>query len=311
MAQIEITVSGRIPKYFFGALNEKYREEVKQALQYCNFDEVETENEFLERIFALTLDGWGDPVEELYNAISKENLEKLPNFNELVNDFIENGGSHYEMIDCLFDSVSMYKYGSNYGVSFFEDDAYITVKNCENDEVLVEETKLEDFISGGQENMWAEEVEEGGEGYEDLVRLNEFQSKNTDFGFDAESDYFSWYKNELGSTFLSTSLNYPELEKFYESHPHEEQATVYFDDITEWTFFVDTEDEDFDFKNLTFVNYSGGEEFRNSACDIVFSHLFYKNELINPEENWIRDKGISLMYGESRGLESLRFFLYQ
>lgn len=311
MAKIEITVSGRIPKYFFGALNEKYREEIKEALQYCNDEEIETENEFLERIFALTLDGWDDPKEDLYNTISKENLEKLPNFNELVNDFIENGGSHYEMIDCLFDSVSMYKYGSNYGVSFFEDDAYITVKNCETDEVLVEESKLEDFISGGQETMWAEEVEEGGDGYEDLVRINEFRLKNNDFGFEPESDYFSWHKNELGATFLSTSLDYPELEEFFKSHPHEEQATVYFDDITEWTFFVDTEDEEFDFKNLTFVSYSGAEEFRNSACDIVFSHLFYKNELINPDENWIRDKGITLMYGESRGLESLRFFLYQ
>jgi hypothetical protein len=42
MAQIEITVSGRIPKYFFGALNEKYREEVKQV-QYCNDEEIETD----------------------------------------------------------------------------------------------------------------------------------------------------------------------------------------------------------------------------------------------------------------------------
>jgi hypothetical protein len=36
MAQIQINVSGRIPKYFFGVLNEKYRDEVKESLQYCN-----------------------------------------------------------------------------------------------------------------------------------------------------------------------------------------------------------------------------------------------------------------------------------
>jgi predicted house-cleaning noncanonical NTP pyrophosphatase (MazG superfamily) len=310
MAQIEINVSGRIPKYFFGVLNEKYREEVKEALQYCNDEEVETENEFLEKIFALTLDGWGDPKEELYNAISKENLEKLPNFNELVNDFIENGGSHYEMIDCLFDSISMYKYGSNYGISFFENDAYITVTNVDTDEVLVEETKLEDFISGGEETMWAEEVEEGGEGYEDFKRINEFKSANTDFGFDDEN-YYSWHKNELGSTFLSCELGYPELEEFTNAHPREEQVTVYFDDITNWYFTIDTEDEEFDFKNLTFVSYPGAEEFRNSACENVFNHLFYKNELINPEENWIRDKGITLMYGEARGMDRLDFFLYR
>ena len=308
MAQIEINVSGRIPKYFFGVLNEKYRDEVKEALQYCNED-IETENQFLEKVFALTLDGWEDPKEDLYNTISKENLEKLPNFNELITDFIENGGSHLEMIDCLFDSISMRKYGSNYGISFFEDDSYITVTNVDTDEVLVEETKLEDFISGGQENMWAEEVEEGDEGYEDLKRINEFKSTNSDFGFDPEDDYFSWYKNELGSTFLSTNLLYPELDEFTNAHPIEEQVTIYFDDITTWSFFIDTEDEEFDFKNLTFVSYPGAEEFRNSACEIVFSHLFYKNEIINPDENWMRDKGISLMYGESRGLDRLDFLL--
>jgi len=84
MAQIEINVSGRIPKYFFGVLNEKYRDEVKESLQYCNED-VETENDFLNLVFSLTLDGWDDPKEALFNAISKEDLEKLPNFNELVN----------------------------------------------------------------------------------------------------------------------------------------------------------------------------------------------------------------------------------
>ena len=73
MAEIEINVSGRIPKYFFGVLDEKYRDEVKEALQYCNED-VETENDFLNLVFNLTLDGWGDPKEALFNAISKEDL---------------------------------------------------------------------------------------------------------------------------------------------------------------------------------------------------------------------------------------------
>ena len=80
MAEIEINVSGRIPKYFIGVLDEKYRDEVKEALQYCNED-VETENDFLNLVFNLTLEGWGDPKEALFNAISKEDLEKLPNFN--------------------------------------------------------------------------------------------------------------------------------------------------------------------------------------------------------------------------------------
>jgi hypothetical protein len=306
MAQIEINVSGRIPKYFFGVLRDEYRDEVKEALQYCNED-IETENDFLNLIFSLTLDGWDDPKEALFNAISKEDLEKLPKFNELVNDFIENGGSHFEMIDCLFDNPDLSKYGSYYGISFFEDDAQISIVDVENDQTLVEEVSLKDFCNG--ETFWAEEVEEGTEEYKDVQRITEFKSANSDFGFDPEDDYYNWNKNEEGVTFLSSQLMYPELDEFTESHPREEQVTIYFDDITTWSFYIDTEDEEFDMKNLTFVSYPGAEEFRNSACDIVFSHLFYKNELIKPDENWIRDKGITLMYGESRGLDRLDFFI--
>ena len=305
MAEIEINVSGRIPKYFFGVLYEKYRDEVKEALQYCNED-VETENDFLNLVFNLTLDGWGDPKEALFNAISKEDLEKLPNFNELVNDFIESDEEHYQMIDCLFDSPGLGKYGSYYGISFFETDAQISIVDVENDQTLVEEKSLEDFISGG-ETIWAEDVEEGTESHKELLRINEFKSENTNFGFDPEDDYFSWYKNEDGSTFLSCGLMYNELNEFTESNPIGDQVTIYFDDITTWTFYIDTEDEEFDMKNLTFVSYPGAEELRSG--EIVFSHLFYKNEAIKPDENWIRDKGITLMYGESRGLDRLDFFI--
>jgi len=306
MAQVEINVSGRIPKYFFGVLKEEYRDEVKEALQYCGED-VETANDFLNLIFSLTLDGWDDPKEALFNAISREDLEKLKNLNELVNNFIENGGSHFEMIDWLFDNPDLRKYGSYYGISLFENDAQISI--LVDDKTLVEEVSLEDFCNG--ETFWAEDVEEGTEEYGDVQRINEFKSLNSEFGFDAEDEYYSWNKNEVGATFLSCRLEYSELSEFEESQPKEEQVTIYFDDITNWTFYIDTQDEEFDMKNLTFVSDPGIEEFRNSACDLVFSHLFYKNELIEPDENWIRDKGITLMYGESRGLEDLGFFLYQ
>jgi hypothetical protein len=122
MAKIKINVSGRIPKYFFGVLNEKYRDEVKESLQYCN-DDVETENDFLNLVFSLTLDGPNEPKEELFNVISKEDLEKLPNFNELVNNFIENGGSHFEIIDCLFDNPDLKE------ISTYSNNKYISVPN--------------------------------------------------------------------------------------------------------------------------------------------------------------------------------------
>ena len=301
MAKIEIKLSGRIPKYFFGVLKDKYKEEAKEALQYCN--DIKTENDFLNLIFALTLDGINDPKEALFNAISKEDLEKLENFNELVMSFIESGEGHYQMIDCLFDSPCLTKYGSYYGISFFETDAQISI--IENDRALVEETSLEDFISDA-ETIWVEEVEEGTEEHKDLLRINQFRSE-TSFGFDPNDEYYSWRKNEAGATFLSSQLLYSELDEFANDNPIDQQATIFFDDITDWTFYIDTEGEDFDMKDLTFVSYPGAEEFISD--NIVFSHLFYKNEVIVPDENCIRDKGISLMYGKSRGLARLDFFI--
>jgi len=306
MAQVEINVSGRIPKYYFGVLKQEFRDEVKEALQYCHED-IETENDFLNLIFSLTLDGLDDPQEELFKAISREDLEKLPNFNELVNNFIDEGGSHFEMIDWLFDNPELDKYGSYYGISFFENDSRISV--LVDGETLIEEVSLKEFCNG--ETFWAEEVEKGSEEYGLVKRLNEFKSVNSEFGFEPEDDYYSCSKNESGAVFISCELEYPELREFTKSHPKEEQVTIYFDDITTWTFYIDTEDEEFDMKDLTFVSYSGAEEFRNSACEIIFSHLFYKNGLIQPDENWLRDKGISLMYGESRGLDRLDFLLYR
>jgi len=303
MAQVEINVTGRIPKYFFGVLNEKYRDEVQDALEYCSED-VETASDFLNLIFSLTLDGMSDPQEELFNAISREDLENFPNLYELVIDFIENGGSHFEMIDQLFDSPETYKYGFSQGISFFEEDAQISV--IVDGKTLLEEVSLEDFTKNS-ETIWAEEVDEESEEWEDFQKIKELKESNTDFGFSSEDD-FNWYKNERGSIFLSDYLEYPSLEKFIDENSYEDGVTIYFDDIVTWSFFIQTED-DFDMSNLIFVNYPGAEEFRNSSTEIIFLHMFYKNELIRPEENYHRDKGITLLYGESRNVESLDFFL--
>lgn len=308
MSKVKIEITGRIPKYFFGALKEEFRLEIKQALDLSN-GSVETENDFVNLIFNLALDGLDDAKERIYNCISKENLESLPNLNRVVNEKHDN---HFHLIDRLFDSPRLSKYGSEYGISFFEDDANISISNENNNEGIVQETTLQEFSNAPIDGFWGEEVEEGGEGFEDLQRINELISSNVDFGFSVDDGLcFGWEKNEMGCTFLDCELNYPDLEEFLNSNEESNQVTIYFDDITNWTFVIDTKDQDFDAKNLTFVNYRPSEEFRNSAREIIFSHLFYKNDLILPEENLVRDKGITLTYGDSRELESLNFFLNQ
>ncbi len=46
--EVEIKVSGRIPKYFFGTLAEEYQKEIEEILDYCH-DDIETEQDFLEK----------------------------------------------------------------------------------------------------------------------------------------------------------------------------------------------------------------------------------------------------------------------
>lgn len=75
-----------------------------------------------------------------------------------------------------------------------------------------------------------------------------------------------------------------------------------------YNFYIDCEEE-FDMSNLTFLNYSFAQKFRNTASEVIFSHLFYKNKLIEPGENTISFDSHILMYGESRCGDGLEFFL--
>jgi len=299
--QVEVVVSGRIPKYLFGVLQEKYRDEVRQGLELCKNEDVTTVSDFINLIFSLTLECFNDPQEELFNSISKEDLAKLPNLNELVNDFIENGGSHFEMIDCLLD-YPQEGYGFSSGcVSFFEDDATISISVDDN--FLVKGVTLKEFAN----------CEEGGNSEDDketpeFLRVKELvENSNAQFILSHPDDGApSWGINEQGSMFLNDWPTFDNWEQFCDGNDKDYGVTIYFDDITNWSFYFEA--ENFELKDLTFVNNNNAEEFRNSSY-IIFSYLFYKNEQIEPSEEWIRDKGITLKYGDDHR-ETLGFYLY-
>ena len=46
-------------------------------------------------------------------------------------------------------------------------------------------------------------------------------------------------------------------------------------------------------------------QFRNSACPTKFSYVFYDNEAIDRDQNWIRDKGVTLYYNSDDSLDFL------
>ena len=312
MGLFEVQVSGRIPKYFFGTLRHEFRDELAQAVELCKGEEVENENDFLNLIFKLTLQGLfnSNPVEELFNEISKENLEKLPNFNKVVQDYIEEDFGHLIMMETLFDYPEYLRagYGTFCGISLFEDDARISVYT-EDGETIMDETSLSDFIEGGEETLSNEEVEEDHERFSELLQIRKIKAANPEFGFsEGENEFTYWHTNEFGCKFINDAIEYPALVQFDEENDREHGVTINFDDITTWSFMVETGEEEFDMSKLSFVCYNGSQEFRGN--DVLFSHVFYGEELLDMDENWHRDKGIELNYGESRGYERLDFFLY-
>jgi hypothetical protein len=141
MDEIKIKVSGRIPKYLFGTLNQKYRNELEEALTYCN-GEIETEQDFLYAILKMTLEDSENAREEFLNIITKENLQRLTNFNRLVNQIIEGDWNHFELIDDS-DFFTCPDYNNGY-ITMFEGDSHITI--FKNDEEILEEMKLSDFV---------------------------------------------------------------------------------------------------------------------------------------------------------------------
>jgi len=297
MDEIKIKVAGRIPKYFFGRLNEKYTEELKEALTYCN-EEVETEQDFLNLILDMTLEYSETAREDFFKIISDEDLKRLPNFNQLVNDIIEYDWNHFELIDMseLFDSPD---YNKGY-ITMFESDARITI--TKNEEEIVSEKTLADFCK--VTNSWNSDDDGGTE--PTFTKMQQFINSNTE-DFSGE-DYFNWYVNEEGAYFLSGWFQPSILSQFVEESRIDSkyntggQISIYFDDIIDYEF--EFECEEFDMSKLTFVLWEHSSQFRNSAYQTEFNFLFYNDEKIIPYESWWRDKGITLSY-EDESLDCL------
>lgn len=312
MAQVELNITGRVPKYFFGALKEKYRPELNEATQY--FRRYLNENDFLNLIFNASLSNSEESKKEIFDVIDPINLRKIPNFNNLIENLISKDLSHFEVMEELFYSPETDMYGSPLGMLFFEEHTKISIVSVFGSHrntvtpvsSILQEMHLKEFATC-EDSYWSESLNDE-TGYTYFNKIKDLKSKNLFFGF-TNDDEFGWYKNSWGSTFLSTDLYFNNLIKFSESHADEYQVTILFDEVVNWFFYIETDNEEFDFKNLTFVNNNKAGEFRGSSKDVIFSHLFYKNEIILPDENYIKSKGISLMYGDERGWETLDFFL--
>ncbi len=297
MKGIEVNLKGRIGKYFFGALRVDYFSEMQEALQFCTED-VNTVSSLASLIFRLSLDNLNDPFEALYNGISRKNLEKFPKLTELVDWIKKEECGHYPVIEDMFEYASQNSEKSI--VSFYENDATITV--TVNGEKLIVEQKLGEFAESSGEGNIEDNIDS--QEYKSLKSLIE---NNADFGFSSLEDFYGWDINKQGAMFINDWFRPKELVDFVDNTDKERQVTIYFDDITDWTFYA--KDEEFNFKNLTFTAYSCAEDFRQSRCETIFNYLFYKGKLMDKEEKWAGDKGITLTIGDERGMDKLSFLI--
>jgi hypothetical protein len=288
--KITIKVSGRIPKYLFATLENKYKEELTTAVSLCN-GKIESDQDFLNLILGLTLEFAETNRIDFFDIISKEDLKKLPNFNQLVNYIIDEDWNHFSLIESDFLKVPDWNRGY---LTMFESDSLISI--LKNDEKIFENVTLEDFTN--QVDSWCTDDDEENQDLDSLELMKDLISKNEKHFGNPDSLY--WGKNNEGCYFLEGYFTLPAFEKFIdESRINGEynsggQLSVYFDDISDWNFHIDT--EDFQFGYLTFVNWSQCEQFRNSAYPCKFVQLFYKGEILIPEELRYRDKGITLSY---------------
>ena len=283
--EVRIQVSGRIPKYFFGTLREEYQQEIEEILDCCHED-IETEQDFLEKILGLTLEDSRSEREAFFEeVISEEELAKFPEFKKLHEDIIEEDAMHFRLFEMLFDSDWTFGY-----MSFFETDARVEITS--GDETMFEGTleEFSDVSSGGN-------MEEDGDS-EDAEEIRQLAAANPSYGMDVE--YGSWSRNEKGALFVQASVDAPGLVEMSKS---DYSVTIHMDDIVDHAFYVEA--DSFDMSKLAFVSHIWADQFRNSACETKFNYVFYDREEVWHEETWHRDKGISLYYNSDDSLDFL------
>lgn len=287
--EIVIELSGRIAKYFFGSVKEDFQEELKGVLEYCS-DEISTEEDFLRMLLKMTLEDRETAREDFFCYIEESDLEdNFPNLHRLIMDMEEYSYDHHALYDELFDTAEYWDGGTGY-VSFFESDANIRI--LINDEEKVKKQNLSSFFKSVEKGN----TEEGPTN----KNVELFIERNIETWGLSESLSFS--KNQQGCFLIedwftpSSLIDLSELDN---------NVTILHDDIITYSFTIYT--DEFKFEDLLFLGFSNYSDFRNSSEDNIFNYLFYKNEIVTPDESWERDKGITLNFKPKK--ERLDFLL--
>jgi hypothetical protein len=287
--EVVIEISGRIPKYFFGSLKKDFQEEIKNVLEYCS-EELSTEEEFLQILLLMTLEDKETAREDFFSYIEESDLEEnFPNLNRLVIEMEEYDYDHFALYEELFDTAEYWDGGTGF-ISFFESDANIRIL-IDNKEI-VQKQNLASFFKS---------IESGNTEEGPTSKLVEsFIEKNIDHWGLSES--LSFTKNSHGCYLIDDWFAPQSLSDLSEQ---DDLVTIEHDDIITYSYSIFS--SDFKFEDLLFLSHSNYSDFRKSSEDTLFNFLFYKNEIVTPDESLERDKGIILKFKPK--LESLSFLL--
>lgn len=287
---VEIEISGRIPNFFFGAVREEYLEELQTALD-CSSDDIEEIGDVIQALFHTTLDNsFEDHLETFKSNFDMDIIsDKCPNIMEIIQMVENDEMGHYRFYEWFLDDP-------RHDINVIEDDAFITI--TVNNEVIVDREELKDFLIDSEFPDYDNDSKT-------KTIVKDFLDANKEsYGLDYDDleDDISIGVSKNGVKQIS---HWMEHENFKDFKTRENNVTVCHDNISILYYNFDT--ENFDLAKLIFLGYSNMADFHNSAPEYVGSYLAYGSEVIEPEVEVERDKGIELEY-EPR-FQSLLFLI--
>ncbi len=282
---VEITLSGRIPKYFFGRVKALYQDELKTVLSISD-ESIETEQDFLQTLLKTTLEEREAERKNFRDLVPMDQLEEnCPELFKLLEEIEEYDLDHFGLYDAIFDTAEYWQCGTGF-ISFFEDDCKISISINGNE--VIKDKSFGEFAKN-ESSYHTENIPENDNEKHLFNSLKKFIEVNSE-EFGLPEDIGIGINNE-GSTFCETWFTPPSFESICE---RDFSVTILHNDIIDYTFYIET--EKFDFKKLMFLTYANYADFRENSLTTLANYIAYDNEIIQPDESWHRDKGIELEY---------------
>lgn len=283
--QVHVKIGGRIPSYYFGVVRLELREELEKALEYVGED-IEDVGDLLKALHEMSLEWASEAIERFKEETNWDDFAaNCPQLAELVTRMEEEGMGHYAFYDEMFRSP-------NDDLIFIEGDAHITI--TVDGEELVSNMRLSEYLG---ETEYAD-LDDDEALKADIEAM--MVALTPQLGFPSAEDYdiderINVSRAASGALLMSSWMEPRVYMPFKEQEEH--YVTVDHDDIVDYEYYFEC--EEFVPAKLRFLSFGGAADIRRSGEELVANYVIYGDELLDPERNWYRDKGIELYYEDS------------